>query len=301
MRLFNLHTIIIIALLAFYPLKVSSQDQPIMDDELLPEQVEVKQTKPIEYKPFDGINPSTLNIGFKSLIYDEDQLNILYKSIEAFKVHSAIPAYNDPNKPDISKLSNKISSDELTEVVTANQNQNQPVEYIAPSFFLSSILYEKPDSWTIWLNDKKTRFENKDTVKDANILAVAPKNIAMLWEGLNLQDKSPNFKEYLEKIKPFKDDSGKYSWDYKSKSGDVYVDSFKGGVKFLIQPGQTFSLYHMRSFEGYVSDVTVKNGIVVAITGDQPELKKYKGSVRSGKGDEKQQKLTEDEGIGLDL
>jgi len=64
----------------------------------------------------------------------------------------------------------------------------------------------------------------------------------------------------------------KYVWNYKSKKGDIHVDSVSGAIKFKLRPGQSFSVNEMDVFESEKQAVTVIKNPTGATGSQQPTL-----------------------------
>ncbi|MCE3233286.1 MAG: hypothetical protein K0R98_1543 [Rickettsiaceae bacterium] len=107
------------------------------------------------------------------------------------------------------------------------------------SFYLKSILYFSPDTWTIWLNEQKITSADKDL--EVEISNVNRSSIVILWKGANPDLLYPSWHDGFTRL-----DSGLWS----SPNGDVVINDRTGDISFIIHPNQTFLSDGMRIIEG---------------------------------------------------
>ncbi len=147
-------------------------------------------------------------------------------------------------------------------------------------FYLNSVLYFNPSSWTIWLNNQRIR--KKDIPRDIYLLDVTETSVSLIGQNFNFDITSvPNFDNFvpynesdrqsllqsLKSATPLKDmtsavrialeksrrkafSSGAYEWDLKSTDGDIVVDSYNGIFKITLKINQRFDTKSLSFIEG---------------------------------------------------
>lgn len=119
---------------------------------------------------------------------------------------------------------------------------------VAPAFYLNSVLYYKPDSWTIWLNYMRIRAGA--TFPKLEISEVREDKVIFIWETENLDLISPNWKDKLKWVEDPKMQERLGEWEYCSKDWNIFVDSTQRKVRFILGANQTFVSRQMRIVEG---------------------------------------------------
>lgn len=232
-------------------------------DELLPqgEKVNLKDKLPVraEYTPFDGNNRSSLNSQNPSLLFPQDNLDIFYSNLFEYKQNGGVL----PKNLEVSKEKESVTEDRKGEEGRKGEGDtlkryiNQSEQVISPSFYLSSILYENKNNWTIWLSGKKIRNEKASREDSFKIVDINPNRIVAIWRDRDIESLSPKYSSELRSIKPIKNQKNGYEWNMVSPKKGIYMDSVKGSVKFTLFPNQTFSVFYMKIFEGMVGDVLI--------------------------------------------
>jgi hypothetical protein len=148
------------------------------------------------------------------------------------------------------------------------------VPRVAPAFFLNSVLYNKPDNWTIWMNSRRIRAGAK--FPELEIASVNQDSVEFIWETEQLDFISP---EWEKKVIPLEIKPGQEvpRFAYVSKDGLIGVDRNRRYVRFVLGPHQTFVSRSMKIVEGFVKstvfDAPQQAAIAAATTapaGQQP-------------------------------
>lgn len=232
-----------------------------------PEQVNNNQVpEPKEQKLFDGTDFFENNSFIKSVLFNEQELEILYSSINSHRESGVI---NPKVKELINKIAKKDDDSEVNGAMPVQQSlddlasipndpndpRTQIKEFVVQTFYLKSLLLPEDDMWTIWFNDSKVRSsENKiipgyDGLK---IEKVKKQSVTFTYTEPNLDLIYPKYKEELIKNKSVK-------WDLRSKDGKILVSSLNKKIKFTIGLGQTFVVADLKVHEGFVEPSTVQN------------------------------------------
>lgn len=123
------------------------------------------------------------------------------------------------------------------------------VPRIAPAFFLNSVLYNKPDNWTIWLNSRRIRADA--TFPELEISKVHRDSVEFIWETDQLDFISPDWEKKIIAIE-LEEGEEVPRFTYLSKDGLIAVDRSRRFVRFKLGPQQTFVSRKMEIREGFV-------------------------------------------------
>ncbi len=137
----------------------------------------------------------------------------------------------------------------------------------APAFYLNSVLYNKPDNWTIWMNSRRIRSGAK--FPELEISKVHADSVEFIWETDQLDFLSPNWEE---KVPALKLEQGQEvpRFTYVSKDGALAVDRSRRFVRFTIGPHQTFISHEMKIVEGFAKSTffeTIERVVVPSAQG----------------------------------
>lgn len=124
----------------------------------------------------------------------------------------------------------------LERIATSNLSA-APTSFTYPQFFLSSIAYNSPDDWVVWVNDKKITKDSGVTGDGLRVIEIDREKVVFEWKPEKM-DKVVDVIEY-------------------SQDNPVKVNFMKNNVEFSLKANQTFTSYAMRVVEGKVLPVTV--------------------------------------------
>ncbi len=205
-----------------------------------------------------------------SLMFPRDKLDLYYQALSGAHTDSGA-------SPEVS-VEGGAGTGGTPEAAKAAEIVEKPVS--KPIFYLGSVVYLLPESWSIWLNGKRIRIGHEAEEESLKVLNVNRKQVEFIWQSLNLDKVSPGWqkpflpvmkgtlesieankkmpatpeeKQQEDKRKQAAFQSGDYHWDYKSPDGKILVDSTNGIVKFTLAPHQTFISEGLSIAEGQKS------------------------------------------------
>jgi hypothetical protein len=178
---------------------------------------------------FDGKNFDTLNLDFKTLLFNREQVDIFHDSLAKGKMAGKIVEVVEGVGEDISEL--------------AGVEEEKKIE--AKTFYLASILYPKDKKWTIWVNNERIR----DKQESAEITVVEVTENSVVFEFAS--DKMADYIEGYQQLILGVGENQEADWNYVSKDGNVKLSS-QGLVRFKLKPNQTFVLKDISITEGKV-------------------------------------------------
>ncbi len=192
---------------------------------------------------FDGRDFSTLPWQ-GSILFSDDELSGIYASIKDY-----VPSETGEPFQGLGEG-------------TAGQEGGSTITVQAPAFFLSSVLYYTPESWSVWIG--KDRIRSKDSAKEKEgfkIIRVTNDSVEGVWRTPYLDNIIPGWRQNLL---PFDKVMGKNvfergegNWDYVSEDATILVDSKTGTVKFRLGLHQSFVSHRMEVVEGEAEGKTI--------------------------------------------
>lgn len=215
-----------------------------------------------------------------SVMFDNNFLAKLYEVIASIENKSNIAA---PSPPD--GVNTAETKDPAQEV------KIKP----SPVFALNSVIYYGPESWTLWLNNKKIRRGQDVSIEDnIKVRNVKHDSAEFIWHSDNLDIQSPGWRDKLLSVDSIKEGSMRlsipdkdfvkgYKWTYGTEDTSILADPVSGTIKLRLGINQTFISREMKIIEGIkYSDPGAKTAIAGAgektgqpgTVGDQQELDK---------------------------
>ena len=217
----------------------------------------------IDYKIYKDKDVFNLD-GTGSMMFNEESLIKLYKLLKKARARNIYEDY-----PDLKEI-NKQKAATRKDIKIIPNSRN---------FFLDSILYYNSKNWSIWIN--KTKTTSTSIQDNPKITYVSKRNVLVVWQNLDLNETSPDWKydllhiegtkeasdipennkekteEELEEIKAIRKkhfEDGTYVFNYISKDGNVKVDSENMIIEFNLSLHQTFIGHKLSLAEGFVKN-----------------------------------------------
>jgi hypothetical protein len=217
--------------------------------------------------------------------------SLLFSDEQNERIYQAILQSYKKNKQ-ITKNTRTLNTQE-TSTTDTNNTKPKPVNVktiatakpvvanIAPSnYSLNSILYYKPDSWSIWVNGKRIRVSQSQA--GVFVEHVNEENVTLITQDASFNFNKSSFKNMLVRIQSddFDEDiladekeilqsqltpnekkaliarrqraflEKSYKWKYQSKDGNLFLDSKNGIFKFTLKINQTFNAKTFEILEG---------------------------------------------------
>jgi hypothetical protein len=174
---------------------------------------------------FDG-DLRNLKTDIKSLMFDQGFLATFYKTIN---------------------LGQPLEKNDATSTIEGTKIDEAVTNYKA--FYLSSIVFDNDDSWTIWLNRKKIR-SSAPLTEGLKIKTVEKNYIIASFISNNLPHINSVAQANFNKIE-------NAEWDYISKNGDIKINSRVGEIEFTLKLNQSFSEQKLENVEGFAAPVEI--------------------------------------------
>lgn len=162
----------------------------------------------------------------KSLLFSDGDIAAIHNARLFYEQHRSGNVVGGIAEDDFLKSLEKIST-------TKSETVSKTFTY--PQFFLSSLAYQAPNDWVVWINDEKIIPSSGISVAGLKVLSINNEKVTIEWQP-----------ERMDKIS-----------DEGDMDGSVQVDFMKNKVIFTLKANQTFTSYAMRVVEGKVMPVTV--------------------------------------------
>lgn len=178
--------------------------------------------------------------------YGASNLSVLFLPEEVNRMKKALRTFEDTN--------NRAKPAVFLDVDVA-----QPVEKIEeppsyPVFYLSSIVYDAPNDWSIWVAGYKITPRRNDT--DVTVLSVRPDSVTFSWSPTYGKVIDTRIEEGLfapvDAVKNKIASSQQFNWD-----------SENARMTFTLKQNQAFSLGYYKVFEGFVPSPAAMPGLPV--------------------------------------
>lgn len=185
-----------------------------------------------------------------SLMFPITDIRRLEEVMEAYEASIANKDHDDDF------LKNLIESINTETPLEEGENIPQVVlPSIAPSFYLSSIVYVSDNEWAVWIDGEKfTHNRDKNIDKNLTITSVNKTSVELEWETKHIDHISPNWKHVMEETEQ--------AISIVSKNGNIVrsgeqVESTQI-IYFTLHPNQTFVTNAMEIMEGKVEHVIIR-------------------------------------------
>lgn len=208
--------------------------------------------------------------GKKSLMYTSQELLSLYETLAT--LDDITVAITAPDGTSIIPLEEDDTIDEMTEIPPARD------------FYLNSILYYNPTSWSIWLNGEKAT--SNAPAENPRIEKVDKHTVRLFWQNLNMHQNMSDwtnqmqhiegtipfslsaYEEEHELLTPSEKDivrqqkienftQGNFEWNYQHPQQDILIDSNNCIIAFTLKTHQTFTSQHLAVVEGVINEQTI--------------------------------------------
>lgn len=143
----------------------------------------------------------------------------------------------EEEKKQISQVIQAIKQKEPLPTENADQTREEAApppmltSYIFPQFYLTSIVFQGPEDWIIWINHQKITSQKRNVIPGLTIDKVTRYEVNMTY-----------------------DFTGDTNINVQSQSADPRIDirPNEQRASFTLEPNQTFSTYSWQIFEGYI-------------------------------------------------
>ncbi len=195
-------------------------------------------SEPADLKP-KKLLQDTIPTSIMFSVEDVDSVNTIIRAISAGQLRN-------PDSQDVADDTTESTKDMLDEILNkiprVGQSEAVPTRIIYPSFFLSSIIYERPDEWAIWLNGfRLTNKMNKET-DPLYVTEISPESVRITWK--------PDSVMLLH--------LGSIAVQQKDDPDKVPIDAVNKSITFTLRPNQTFVSSILSVEEGRIPSVTVQ-------------------------------------------
>ncbi len=189
------------------------------------------------------------NISWRgSLMFERNDLNRIYAIINDINISEQLP---------------ELVGEESAAAIDLGQG----ISVFVPAYHLQSILYYATENWTVWLNGQRNRV-NKPRNDRLKINYVSSDHVVMTYSEPNINDIVPGWRErFLEyetnhHLATVPTESDRFFWEYISPEGNILIDPAQGGIRFSLQPTQSFVVHELSVVEGKAlgKSITFKPG-----------------------------------------
>jgi hypothetical protein len=172
----------------------------------------------------------------KKFSYGDSNLSVLFLPNQIDRMKQSIRTFETSSKD--AKPTTFIAPTPVVEAPV--EKIIEPADY--PVFYLSSIAFDGPNDWAIWMGGQKITSRRNDT--DVTVLRVSPDSATFSWQ--------PTYKEAIERRRAA--DLFAATDEVKNKLASVQSASQdeNGSVIFTLRQNQAFAVGYFKTFEGFV-------------------------------------------------
>lgn len=174
--------------------------------------------------------------------FGDSELSILFLPDQISRMKDAIRSFEDTGK-DAAKPAPVV---EVVAAPVAPEVIEDPLVY--PVFYLSTIAYDTPSEWSLWVSGYKITSRHNYT--DVTVLNVTRDSVTFLWKPSFMKAIMKRDKE--KRFAPI--DSVKHKL---VPTQAVSIDESAGSVVFTLKPNQSFAPGYFKTFEGYIDGPTL--------------------------------------------
>lgn len=183
--------------------------------------------------------------------YGDSEVSILFLPDQITRMKDAIRSFEDTGR-DASKPAPVV---EVVAAPVAPEVIEDPLVY--PVFYLSTIAYDTPTEWSLWVSGYKITSRRNYT--DVTVLNVSRDSVTFLWKPSFIKAIMKRNKE--ERFAPI--DAVKHKL---VPTQVVSIDPAAGSVVFTLKPNQSFAPGYFKTFEGYI-DAPTLTALPVVVAG----------------------------------
>lgn len=190
----------------------------------------------------------------KVFSYGKSNTSILFLPNQIMRMKDAISVFESESK-DTKAPTFVIPDAPVEQLPPLEKKIVEPVTY--PVFFLSSIVYNTPNDWSLWMGGEKITSRKNET--EVSVLHVTRDSATFRWKP-----------DYAEAIGQRKKENAFAATDLvKNKLSTKHAVSYdeqNGAVTFTLRQNQSFAVGYFKLFEGYVESPKMDPIRPVAIT-----------------------------------
>lgn len=183
--------------------------------------------------------------------YGNSDISVLFYPGQIEKLKNAIRAYEIVNDGKPATFTAPVVESPPGQPIV------EPQEY--PVFYLSTIAYDGPNDWTIWVSGHKITSRKNDT--DVKVISVSRENVTLAW--------LPSYHSVLTQrriSKKFADSTA-----VKNKLAavqSVSQDEGTGEIRFTLRQNQSLAIAYFSIFEGFMENAKLEP-LMLAPTGQE--------------------------------
>lgn len=169
-----------------------------------------------------------------SLMFSLKDMERLHNALELFESTGGIDIQMDAEDPSGDYLSELANQSSLPKVIKP--------PFVAPSFYLSSIVYGSAKDWTVWIDGKKIDASGRYSVPNFAVEKISKSEARLSWQPAksDLDELKPLWNKLLEKEK-----SGKWKLD-----AAISYHSDDSVIHMTLRPNQSFASRSLTIMEG---------------------------------------------------
>ena len=176
--------------------------------------------------------------------YGTSNTSILFLPDHVSRMKESIADYESENRNTSSAT--LVSPDATIDQAAQAPIPDEPATY--PVFFLSSIVYNSPKDWSIWMGGEKITSEKNET--EVEVLSVKRDSATFRWK--------PVYASAIGQRQAMKAFAATDSVKNKlSANHSINYDDQSGEITFTLRQNQSFAVGYFKLFEGYVASPTM--------------------------------------------
>lgn len=181
----------------------------------------------------------------RAFSYGTSNTSILFLPDHISRMKEAVADYERENRN--ASAATLVAPDATMDQTVQAPNPDEPVSY--PVFFLSSIVYNSPRDWSLWMGGEKITSDKNET--EVEVISVKRDSATFRWK--------PAYASAIGHRQAMKAFAATDSVKNKlSASHPVSYDEQSGEITFTLRQNQSFAVGYFKLFEGYVSSPTME-------------------------------------------
>ncbi len=176
--------------------------------------------------------------GTKMYSYGTSPISVFFMPVQVDHMKTAIRTYEDSSHDTATKFVAPQPVAEKVETVKIAE----PADY--PVFYLASIVYNAPGTWSLWVSGHKITSRKNNT--DLTVLQVSPDSATFSW--------SPTYAPAIVQRHTSKQFAPTDPIKNRLlKTQQINLNDKGNAITFTLHPNQSFSAGYFSNFEGYVA------------------------------------------------
>ncbi len=187
----------------------------------------------------------------RNLLLGEFGYSLMFSREDMNNLRQVLAVYEKENQKE-TQLANEIPTDDsdlLAELLRAAQEGNEESASqepeILPNFYLNSLIYEKPNQWTLWINRQRLSAGKPQNDKlGITVKSVDNERVTIAWQPDNMVMAYQRWQQYQE------GSENRRNRHREAQHANVQLNEEEGVFTVSLRPNQTFAAESMQVLEG---------------------------------------------------